>query len=111
MVVAHCNFCPKKPQKASKRGLLAKIVVAYLNFWSSGGLIKSGLLYARIQYVGFLGWKLVLIFPEIPISARHVVHLHFFHQFCALQLKFEYGQNFGKGKDINGLTDELVMQF
>ena len=49
MVVAYCSFCPKMPQKASKRGLLAQKSGGLLEFQSSGGLIKSGLLFARIQ--------------------------------------------------------------
>ena len=53
MVVAYCSFCPKMPQKASKRGLLAQKSGGLLEFQSSGGLIKSGLLFARIRYV----WK------------------------------------------------------
>ena len=44
MVVAYCSFCPKMPQKASKRGLLAQKSGGLLEFQSSGGLIKSGLL-------------------------------------------------------------------
>ena len=51
MVVAYCSFCPKMPQKASKRGLLAQKSGGLLEFQSSGGLIKSGLLFARIRYV------------------------------------------------------------
>ena len=50
MVVAYCSFCPKMPQKASKRGLLAQKSGGLLEFQSSGGLIKSGLLFARIRY-------------------------------------------------------------
>ena len=37
------------PQKASKRGLLAQKSGGLLEFQSSGGLIKSGLLFARIR--------------------------------------------------------------
>ena len=51
MVVDYCSFCPKKPQKASKRGLLAQKSGGLLEFQSSGGLIKSGLLFVRIRYV------------------------------------------------------------
>ena len=50
MVVAYCSFCPKMPQKASKRGLLAQKSGGLLEFQSSGGLIKSGLLFVRIRY-------------------------------------------------------------
>ena len=50
MVVAYCSFCPKMPQKASKRGLLAQKSGGLLEFQSSVGLIKSGLLFARIRY-------------------------------------------------------------
>ena len=52
MVVAYCSFCPKMPQKASKRGLLAQKGGGLLEFQSSGGLIKSGLLFARIPGEG-----------------------------------------------------------
>ena len=51
MVVAYCSFCPKMPQKASKRGLLAQKSGGLLEFQSSGGLIKSGLLFARMRYM------------------------------------------------------------
>ena len=43
------QFFPKMPQKASKRGLLAQKSGGLLEFQSSGGLIKSGLLFAQIQ--------------------------------------------------------------
>ena len=44
------QFLPKIAQKASKRGLLAQKSGGLLEFQSSGGLIKSGLLFARIRY-------------------------------------------------------------
>ena len=62
MVVAYCSFCPKMPQKASKRGLLAQKSGGLLEFQSSGGLIKSGLLFA-IQVDSNL-WTLLCIDPH-----------------------------------------------
>ena len=60
MVVAYCSFCPKMPQKASKRGLLAQKSGGLLEFQSSGGLIKSGLLFARIRYIHrYLGYNIL----------------------------------------------------
>ena len=68
MVVAYCSFCPKMPQKASKRGLLAQKSGGLLEFQSSGGLIKSGLLFARIRYTE---WDISLVciwMKEIQIA-------------------------------------------
>ena len=48
MVVAYCNFCPKKPQKGD---FCPKKSGGLLEFRSSGGLIKSGLLFSQTWYV------------------------------------------------------------
>ena len=48
-LAAYCNFFLKKLQKASKRGFFAQKSGGLLEILRSDGLIKSGVVYARIR--------------------------------------------------------------